>query len=169
MKLNRILLFVLLPIIFLALLYLNGTIGVSKSQIEKQARMTLSVDPSWDSVIATGNGLSGMLFYDKTHSDYQYVIYSKRPNTFGYVFASGGCTQLERKGVVKYYRNSSEEAVYLSMNQQQVSRVRLNHGDNVELELDHTKPFAFILPSDIKDLSFYDIDGKSVEIFTDRY
>lgn len=149
------------------LLYLNGSIGVSKSHIEQQARMDMSVDASWDGVIATGNGLSGMLFFDETRSNYIHVIFSKRP--IGYSFASGGCTQLEMKGVVKYDRDTAKEAVYLSMNQQRINKVAYNYGGNVEIALDPTKPFALILPHDISGVSFYDVDGNHVALLVDRY
>lgn len=172
MKKIRIILIALVPTIILTfgLLYLNGNIGVSKSNIEKQARIALSVDTNWHVVQATGDGISGMLFYDETFSDYKYVIFCKKPYSFGYSFASGGCTQLEMKGVVKYYRGLSQEAVYLSMNKQQVNKVEIDNGYTVEkIELDHTRPFALILSNDLKGISFYTIDGNIVEILGDNY
>lgn len=149
----------------------NSHTGVSKSDIEKQARIDLSVDSNWKAEKAIGNSVSGILFYDQTRSAYKYAIYIKKPLSLEFFFTSGGCTQLEMKGVVKYTNANSLEAVYLSMNKQKVNRIELNNGNNIEeVEVDHTKPFAVIFPSDAKSVTFQDIDGNHVEIiYFDNY
>ncbi|EHQ90977.1 hypothetical protein [Desulfosporosinus youngiae] len=142
-------------------LYFNNAIGTPKSKIEKDARISHKIDPSWQVAKSTTDTLSAMLFYDENLSRYTFSIYENREGlSFGYFFRSGGSANVENEGIAEYKAQGRQEKVYLSMNKQQVIKIEIANGNTVEIiDIDHTKPFAVVLPVGLGAIKICDIDG----------
>jgi len=155
---------VVIAIIFL-ILYFNNDIGTCKSNIEKDARISQKIDDSWQVVKSTTDTMSAMLFYDENLSEYTFSIYVNREGlSFGYFFRGGGSTNAENKGIAEYKIEGYNEKPYLSMNKQQVAKIEIDNGDTVEIiDIDHTKPFAVVLPFGMGTIKIYDINGDIVQ------
>jgi hypothetical protein len=156
-------------IITFGLLYFNGYIGVSKWNLEEKARADMCIESNWEGKMAVADSIAGFIFYDKTMTEYKQLIYINWPNSFGYFFASGGCSYSEMEGVVKYC-SPYNEAIYLSMNKQKVNKVEVKNGDNVKtIEIDDTKPFAVALSDGVEMVSFYDLNENIVDIYKELH
>ncbi|BAE86123.1 hypothetical protein DSY4334 [Desulfitobacterium hafniense Y51] len=142
-------------------LYFNNAIGTPKAKIEKDARISHKIDSSWQVAKSTTDAMSAMLFYDKDSSNYIFSIYENRKGlSFGYFFRSGGSTNTENEGITEYRAEGRQEKAYLSMNKQQVAKIEIDNGNTVEIiDIDHTKPFAIVLPVGSGAIKIYDKDG----------
>lgn len=102
-----------------------------------------------------------MLFYDENLSNYVFSIYENRKGlSFGYFFRSGGSANVENEGIAEYKAEGHQEKAYLSMNKQQVVKIAIGNGNTVKIiNIDHTKPFAVILPVGLGAIKIYDIEG----------
>lgn len=66
---------VLIVFIIFVLLYFNNDIGITKSNIEKDARISHKIVNDWRVAKSTTNSMSAMLFYDENLDDYKFSIY----------------------------------------------------------------------------------------------
>lgn len=155
---------VAIVILFLAL-YVNNDLGVSKSNIEKDARSSQKINDNWKVAKATTDSMSAMIFYDDNLSDHTFSIYVNRDGlSLGYFFRGGGSTVGTSEGIAEFKIEGYNERAYLSMNRQQISRVKIDNGQTVEfIEIDSTKPFVFILPANAGSVRIYDIDGNVIQ------
>ncbi len=155
---------VAIVILFLAL-YVNNDLGVSKSNIEKDARSSQKINDNWKVAKATTDSMSAMIFYDDNLSDHTFSIYVNRDGfSLGYFFRGGGSTVGTSEGIAEFKIEGYNERAYLSMNKQQISRVKIDNGQTVEfIEIDSTKPFVFILPANAGSVRIYDIDGNVIQ------
>lgn len=110
---------------------------------------------------STTDSISAMLFYDENLSNYVFSIYENRKGlSFGYFFRSGGSANVENEGIAEYKAEGHQEKAYLSMNKQQVVKIAIGNGNTVKIiNIDHTKPFAVILPVGLGAIKIYDIEG----------
>jgi hypothetical protein len=151
--------------IIILLLYFNNDIGITKLNIEKHARNSQKISHDWQVTKDTTETISAMLFYDKSHKKHTFSIYVNRHGlTFGYFFRGGGATGVIAEGIAEFYIDGYNERAFISMNKQQVSKVEINNGNSVQtIEIESTKPFAFILPVNIGSVTIYDINGNIIE------
>lgn len=80
--------------------------------------------------------------------------------SFGYFYVNGGSLGQIEEGIVEFIQANYDEKVYISMNKQQIGEIQFNNGkiDKI-VEIDHKKPFVFVLPSHCNNIKFYDVDG----------
>lgn len=154
---------VILSILFL-ILYYDNDFGTTKSNIEKEARISQNIDDSWKVEKSTTVAMSAMLFYNENLSDYTFSIYVNRAGlSFGYFFRGGGSISAENEGIAEYKVEGYNEYAYLSMNRQQVAKIEIDNGNTIKIiDIDYIKPFAIILPDGIG-IKFYNIDGDIVQ------
>ena len=157
--------FVAVAITIILALYFCNDIGIYKLNIEKDARSSQKISDHWQVAKDTTDIMSAMIFYDESLNDHIFSIYVNRPGlSFGYFFRHGGATGEIAEGIAEFYTNGYNERAFISMNRQQVSKVELNNGNSIEIiEIDSTKPFAFILPVNVGSVTIYDINGNLVE------
>lgn len=151
--------------IIILLLYFNNDIGITKLNIEKDARNSQKISDDWQVAKDTTETMSAMLFYDESHKEHTFSIYVNRHSLPpGYFFKGGGATGVIAEGIAEFYINGYNERAFISMNKQQVSKVEINNGNSVQtIEIESTKPFAFILPVNIGSVTIYDINGNIIE------
>ena len=54
--------------------------------------------------------------------------------------------------------------LFISMNQQQVTQLEIDDGNTIQvLDIDSNKPFAIVLPISAGTITFYDVNGNTVE------
>jgi hypothetical protein len=147
------------------ILYFNNNIGIYKSNIEKDARISQKIDDSWKVEKSTTDAMSAMLFYNENLSDYIFSIYVNRDGlSFGYFFRGGGSIVAENEGIAEYKIEGYYEKAYLSMNRQQVSKIEIDNGNTIKIiNIDYTKPFAIILPDGKGTIKFHNKDGDIVQ------
>jgi len=137
--------FVAVVMISFLVLYSNNDIGINKVNIEKDARSSQKISDDWQVVKDTTELISAMVFYNERLSNHIYSIYVNRPGpSFGYFFRDGGSIG---EGIIEFYINGYNERAFISMNRQQISKVVIDNGNSIKIiEIESTKPFAFILP-----------------------
>lgn len=157
--------FILVILISVCFLYLNNDIGISRSNIEKDARYSHKIKDTWDVAKDTTESMSAMIFYSEDFSDHTFSIYVNRPGlSFGYFFRGGGSVIETERYIAEIYIEGYNERAFVSMNRQQVSKVEIDDGNEVQtIEIDSEKPFVFILPNNVGSLTIYDINGNIVE------
>lgn len=144
-------------------LFLNNDIGISKADIEKDARTNIAED--WQAAEATTETMSAMIFYSDDLDDHTYSLYVNRPGlSFGYFFRAGGSVSETEKYVAEFRIEGYNERAFISMNKQRICKMEINDGDSVKnIEIDSEKPFAFILPVNAGKVTFYDISDNVIK------
>lgn len=157
-------------LIAVLVLYFNNDIGISKANIEKDARASQKITDDWQVAKETTETISAMIFYSDDLDDHTYSIYVNRPGlSFGYFFRGGGSVSETEQGVAEFYIEGYNESAFVSMNKQQVSRVEIDNGNSIKtIEIDSEKPFAFILPINAGSVTIYDISGNIIESIQHR-
>lgn len=149
----------------------SGFFGVTKSGLEKDARESMKVDNTWESVQAVNEDLSAMLFYGPEQTGYTYAVYLNRDGfSFGYFFRESGVGPYIEEGVQEIIYEDRGIAL-LSMNVDGISRIVSENGVTVQtIEVDADKPFAAVLPANSGEITLYDVSGNIVEgKLYDRY
>lgn len=60
--------------------------------------------------------------------------------------------------------NGYDERDIISMNAQNIDRLEISDGNSVQvIDVDSSKPFAIVLPTNTGAIAFYDIEGNTVE------
>ncbi len=151
--------------IIILLLYFNNAIGITKLNIEKDARNSQKISDDWQVAKGTTETMSALLFYDESHKHHTFSIYVNRQGlSFGYFFRGGGAMGAIAEGIAELHINGFNERAFISMNKQQVSKVEINNGNSIQtIKIDSTKPFAFILPVNTGSVAIYDINGNLLE------
>lgn len=158
---------IVLSISFYSFFFLRDAIGVSKDNIEKDARASHHIDDNWLVSMETTDKLSTMIFYpgviDPKHPDnHIFAIYENDSGlSFGYHFKCGGSGNPDN---VFEYRREGKDRAFLSMNRQQVSKMEIDDGSHKRtMEVNSKIPFAFVIPANDNIVVFYDINGNVVE------
>lgn len=165
MKIHKcIRLFVSLILIGFFMLYMNNDIGTYKSNIEKDARASHQIPDDCKVAKQTTDTMSAMLFYNEDFSDNSFSIYVNRDGlSFGYFFRGGGSIGSINDGIAELHIDGYNERAFISMNRKQVNKVEVDNGQVVEIiEIDSTKPFVFILPTNAGVVRIYDINNNLV-------
>lgn len=176
MKSKRIRLFivymVVLVVMVISYLYSHSEIGVTQSNIERDARISQNIDESWQVVKDTTSTISALLFYNQELSNNILSIYVNRPGlSFGYIFrGSGNYGEATNQEVAEFLIEGYKERVFVSMNKAQINRIEVDNGNSsYNIELDSNKPFVVILPLNIGSVSLYDINGNIIESILVRF
>ena len=145
-------------------LYSTGSIGVSKSSIQQDARTEQQIRENWQVCQSTTDSMSALLYYSEDKSDYTASIYiNKSSLSFGYFFRIGGSILEHGSDITAFELEGYAERAYLSMNASQICRFEIDDGIKTEsIDLDSTKPFAVVLPRGKGSVTFYDINGNAI-------
>lgn len=162
---------IILGVVILLFIFLwgNNDIGINKHFIEKEARKSSKIYDDWQVAIDTTDIMSAMVFYPEDKSDHSFQIYVNRSGlSFGYFFRGGGHIAELEDYITEFTIEGYKDSAYLSLNTQQVVKAEIDHGVTVEIiDIDSTKPFALVLPRDIDNIRFFDINDNVVD--TMRY
>lgn len=152
--------------LIIIILFTKCCLGVSKKDIESNARQFQDVSDNWIITQETTDTVSAMLFYPEDHSDFIYSIYLNKPGcSFGYFFRIGGTISEIENSIVEFSFEGYGEVVYVSMNKEKVNLINIDDGSKIEtIKVDDASPFVVIMPYNAGNVSFHDSDGKSVDI-----
>lgn len=147
-------------------LWFNNDIGITKNYIEKDARDLSKISDGWSVAIDTSDIMSAMVFYPEDKSDHSFQVYVNRPGlSFGYFFRGGGDIVEVENYIAEFSIEGYEDRAFISLNTQQVARMEIDNGNNIEtVEVESTKPFAFVLAKNIGTVTFFDINENIVEV-----
>lgn len=153
-----------LVVAFLAL-YNNGSIGVSESKIESDARRAHKIDNNWQVAKSISHPIGVLLFYDPRTYDSTYSIYLNIEGfSYGYRFINGGSGIMIDKDVYELNFNGYGKAL-ISMNNAKIERIEIDNGQEVKkIIVDSKKPFTLALPGNYNIVTMYDINNKIVPI-----
>ncbi|GKX29467.1 hypothetical protein SH1V18_19470 [Vallitalea longa] len=156
---------VIVVIIGFCAMYINGDIGINKSNIEKDARISQKVPDDWQVAKDTTDTMSAMIFYSESLSNHIFSLYVNRTGfSFGYFFRGGGSLVGVMEGIQEIYIKGYNERAFISMNKQQVSKIEIDNGNSIEtIKIENKKPFVIILPVNIGSVTIYDINNNVVE------
>ena len=126
---------VLVCILFVGFLYVNNDIGVASTNLEADM------------------------------SDHTFSVYVNRPGfSFGYFFRGGGSLSGVERGIIGFTVEEYKERAFISMNQQRVTQLQIDDGNSIQgIYIDSNKPFAIVLPINAGTITFYDVNGNTVE------
>ncbi len=160
-------LIVVIAIIF-AFMYFADSIGISKSGLEDDIRESKQIKDDWVVTGDVSNTMAAFISYLEDKDDHIYSVYVNRSGlSFGYFFRHGGSLINNEKGVAEYRIDGYNESAFISMNEQEISRLEIDDGNSVKVvEIDKDKPFAIVLPINLGVIKFYDVDNKEIEIYT---
>lgn len=145
-------------------LYGTGSIGVSKSRIQQDARTGQQIRENWQVCQSTTDSMSALLYYSEDKSDYTASIYiNKSGFSFGYFFRIGGSILEHGADITAFELDGYTECAYLSMNASKICRIEVDDGSKTEsIDLDSTTPFVVVLPRGKGSVTFYDLYGNEV-------
>lgn len=157
--------FVLLCVIFVGLLYAHNDIGISATNLESDIRSSQRIQDDWITEGTVSDTMAAYISYPQERNDHTFSVYVNRPGlSFGYFFRGGGSLLGVARGIVEFTIEGYEERAFISMNQQQVSRLEIDDGNLIQvIDIDSDKPFAIVLPINVGAIHFYDVDGNIVE------
>lgn len=146
-------------------------IGVTKNNLERNARKSQKIDDSWQVSKSVTDTLGVLLFYKEDSNDFTYSIYLNREGfSFGYFFHSGGSSIDISKGIQAF--NYGNSIAIVSINKVNAARIECVSEDSQKQELIYTlepgKPFAIAVPiaDDNTTIRIYDKDGNEIPITT---
>lgn len=154
-----------LLMIMFVILYFNNDIGINKTNIEREALISQKIPTDWEVCKDETESLVSMLFYDNKLENHIFSIYVNRKGlSFGYFFREGGSLGGMIDNVVEFNIEGFNEKIYMSTNKNEVCKIELNDGNTIKvIDIDSTKPFTVILPTNLGTVTIYDVNGNSVE------
>lgn len=113
----------------------------------------------------TSDTLSAMVFYPEDKLDHSFQIYVNRPGlSFGYFFRGGGDIVEVENYIAEFTVEGYNDRAFVSTNTQKVARMEIDNGNAIEkINIDSSKPFAFVLPKNIGNITFFDINNNVVD------
>jgi hypothetical protein len=156
---------VLVCILFVGFLYVNNDIGVASTNLEADIRSSQKVKDGWTVEGSVSDTMAAYISYPQNMSDHTFSVYVNRPGlSFGYFFRGGGSLSEVDKGIAEYTVEGYKERAFISMNQQQVAQLEIDDGNSIQvIDIDSNKPFAIVLPINAGIVTFYDVNGNTVE------
>ncbi len=138
-------------------------IGVSRNDIESDARKSQRISSAWSVSKSTNDKMCAMIFYDETLEDHVFSVYLNHDGlSFGYFFSIGGSDVLIDKGIHEFDQGEYGCAI-LSMNTDRVAKVEIDNGiESKQIELDPARPFAVTIPANSGAAVLYDENGRIV-------
>ena len=155
---------IILCIVLVCVLFtVFDNIGVSADNLEKDIRSSQSINEDWTVDGKVGNTMAAFISYPKNNSDHTFSVYVKHSGiSFGYFFRAGGGVGEIDDGIACFVVSECDERAFISMNKQKA--VKLTTAGE-EIELDSEKPFAIVVPVNAGDVTFYDVEGNTVEYY----
>lgn len=146
-------------------LYSNGSIGVSQSKIESDARKSQKIDDNWQVSKFISYSIGALLFYNTESDDLTYSIYLNRKGfSFGYFFRNGGSRSDIKEGICEFSYCGYGRAL-LSMNKAKVKRIEIDNGQEIKtIDIDSEKPFTLVLPENCGSVKIYDKNNNTIPI-----
>lgn len=146
-------------------LYANNDIGIFKRDLERNARYSQKIEQNWLVQKDVSDTMAAMIFYSEDKSDHTFSIYVNRPNlSFGYFFRGGGDITESEKYITEITVEGYNEKAFISMNYQKAEKLEIDDGNNVQtIEIDSNSPFAFVLDDNVGNITFYDVNGNTIE------
>ena len=156
---------VLACILFVCFLYTNNEIGVTSSKLEADICSSQKIKDDWTVDGSVSSTMAAYISYPQDLSDHSFSVYVNRPGlSFGYFFRGGGNLSGVQRGIAEYTVEGYNERAFISMNQQQVTQLEIDDGNTIQvLDIDSNKPFAIVLPINAGTITFYDVNGNTVE------
>lgn len=152
-------------IALIALLFFNGGIGVSKSKLESDIRTSQNINEDWSIEGNISDTMAAFISYPEDKTDHTYSVYVNRPGcSIGYFFRGGGDLAGTGKYIAEYTVEGYKERAFISMNEPKVERIEIDDGNSLQvIDVDSDKPFAIVLPVNAGAITFYDVNGNTVE------
>lgn len=156
---------VLVCILFVGFLYINNDIGVASTNLEADIRSSQKIKDDWTVEGCVSDTMAAYISYPEDMSDYTFSVYVNRSGlSFGYFFRGGGSLSEVERGIVEFTVEEYKERAFISMNQQQVTQLQIDDGNSTQdIYIDSNKPFAIILPINTGIITFYDVNGNTLE------
>ena len=156
---------VLACILFVCFLYTNNEIGVTSSKLEADIRSSQKIKDDWTVEGSVSDTMAAYISYPQDMSDHTFSVYVNRPGfSFGYFFRGGGSLSGVERGIIGFTVEEYKERAFISMNQQRVTQLQIDDGNSIQgIYIDSNKPFAIVLPINAGTITFYDVNGNTVE------
>lgn len=156
---------VLLCILFIGFLYGNNDIGLSATKLEADIRSSQKITEDWSVDGNVADSMAAFISYPKDKNDHTFSVYVNRPGlSFGYFFRGGGDIVQVEEYIAEFTVEGYNESAFISMNTQNVERLEIDDGNGIQIiEIDSNKPFAIVLPLNIGNVYFYDVNGNAVD------
>lgn len=154
-------------VILLLFLIIKTTvnIGITASNLERDARKSQKIDDTWVVSKSVNKNIGAMIFYGDARDHFTFSIYLNPEGlSFGYFFAGGGATGGIEDGISEFTFENKGSAL-ISMNKKKVAQIELDNGIKVtNINIDSTKPFAEVIPSNCGKITLYDVYGNEVSM-----
>ena len=156
---------VLACVLFVGFLYANNDIGVASSNLEADIRSSQKIKDDWTVDGSVSNTMAAYVSYPQNMRDHTFSVYVNRPGlSFGYFFRGGGNLSEVEWGIAEYTVEGYKERAFISMNQQHVAQLEIDDGNSIQvIDIDSNKPFAIVLPINAGNITFYDVNGNTVD------
>lgn len=164
---KKVLLKIFAGIILIAVMFfcLIDNVGVTASNIEKDIRSSQKIADDWVVDGSVSDTLAAFVSYPQDETDHTFSVYVNRSGlSFGYFFRGGGNTVDVEEYIAEFTVEGYSERAFVSMNSQNIERMEIDDGNGIRVvDIDSSKPFAFVLPSNAGTVCFYDVNGNTVE------
>ena len=142
---------VLVCILFVGFLYVNNDIGVASTNLEADIRSSQKIKDDWTVEGSVSDTMAAYISYPQDMSDHTFSVYVNRPGfSFGYFFRGGGSLSGVERGIIGFTVEEYKE--------------RIDDGNSIQgIYIDSNKPFAIVLPINAGTITFYDVNGNTVE------
>ena len=151
--------------LFVGFLYISSDIGIASGNLETDIRSSQKIKEDWAIDGSVSDTMAAYISYPQDMSDHTFSVYVNRPGlSFGYFFRGGGTLSGIQRGIVEFTVEGYNERAFISMNQQQVQQLEIDDGNTIQVvDIDRNKPFAIVLPINAGTITFYDVNGNTVE------
>lgn len=151
--------------IFLLVILPQIQFGVSKNNIERDARKSQEIQDDWITASSINDDLGALIFYPKymTHSTFSVYQKGNGFSSFGYHFRYGG-SQPDIDQRILQINTSNKGSILLSMNKLKVTKIEILTGsDHIDLiTIDPEKPFTTLLPPSYVEFKIYDSNNNII-------
>lgn len=156
---------ILVCAVFVGFLYINNDIGIRESKIESDIRASQKIQNDWSVDGVISDTMAAFISYPQNKADHTYSVYVNRPGlSFGYFFRGGGDIIEVDEYISEFTIDGYNERAFISMNTQKVERLEIDDGNGVQvIDINSEKPFALVLPVNAGNITFYDVEGNTVE------
>lgn len=152
--------------LILLILVSGGNVGVSKNNMEKDARKEHKIQENWSTASSINDDFGAFLFYNNDLSDYTFSIYQKRDGfPYRYFFRYGG-SMPDITENIRIFKYDGKGSIILSLNKVKVAKIEVYNSSqqNEVIAIDSDKPFSIIIPDGVRETRIYNIYGDMIPI-----
>lgn len=151
-------------IVSLSFCLMKHLMGVSKEKTEAEARVFHNIDESWQSIQATNDDVSAMLFFLPTEAVISIrFTASTKDYQKGFFFRIGGTISEISSECVQFVFEDNNSQIYASLNKQKICKAEIDDGDHVNtISLNEDDPFILVFPSNAGNVTLYNTYGEVV-------